>query len=255
MEQALTITTVEGVRGYMDANGTAQLNVEDIAYGLGFTQNKGGIDYPRYDRINAWLSDYDFPRRVGKGDYIPENMFYRLAMKASNEVAKKFQAKVADVILPAIRKTGMYINPHAPIDPRFLRRIADEIEQRDKTIAQQAETITLLQPKADYCEKVLESTEHLTSELIAKEYGEHAQWLHEKLSNLGKIYKRGRNWFMKKPYDKEGYRDSETVVLARGKTIVNHYWTQKGRMFIYNTLKKIKIVPLAEREEYMATLL
>ena len=187
--------------------------------------------------------------------FINEDGLYDVILDSRKPDAKKMRKWLTNEVVPSIRKTGMYINPHAPIDPRFLRRIADEIEQRDKTIAQQAETITLLQPKADYCEKVLESTEHLTSELIAKEYGEHAQWLHEKLSNLGKIYKRGRNWFMKKPYDKEGYRDSETVVLARGKTIVNHYWTQKGRMFIYNTLKKIKIVPLAEREEYMATLL
>ena len=60
---------------------------------------------------------------------------------------------------------------------------------------------------------------------------------------------------MKKPYDKEGYRDSETVTLERGRTVVTHYWTQKGRLFIYNTLKKIKIVPLAEREEIMDALL
>ena len=53
-------------------------------------------------------------------EFIPENIFYRLAMKAKNEVAEKFQAKVADEILPAIRKTGAYFkngdllkNPYA----------------------------------------------------------------------------------------------------------------------------------------------
>jgi anti-repressor protein len=45
---------------------------------------------------------------VGKDDFIPENVFYRLAMKANNETAEKFQALVADEIIPSIRKTGSY---------------------------------------------------------------------------------------------------------------------------------------------------
>lgn len=48
-----------------------------------------------------------FSQLVGK-EFIPENVFYRLAMKAKNETAEAFQAKVADEILPTIRKTGSY---------------------------------------------------------------------------------------------------------------------------------------------------
>ena len=248
----MAITTVENVRCYVDEQNTAWLNAEDVARGLGFTQIKNGVEYPRYDRISAWLREYGFPRDVGKNDYIPENMFYRLAMKASNETAQKFQATVADVILPAIRKNGVYMTLEAAekilYNPDFIIGLAQQVKDANAKIA-------LLQPKADYCEKVLESKEHLTSELIAKEYGQRAQWLHEVLGKQGKIYKRGRHIYMKAPFDKDGYRTSETVTLERGKTVVNHYWTQKGRWFIYNTLKKIGIVPLDEREEKMATLL
>lgn len=253
MEKALTISAIQGVRGYVDEKGTVWLNVEDVARGLGFTQvAKSGNVVIRWERVNNYLREFGFIPTSGDsvkaGDYIPENMFYRLAMKASNAAAQKFQAKVCDEILPSIRKTGMYINPLAPIDPRFLRRIADELEARDQKIAE-------LQPKADYCVKVLESKEHLTSELIAKEYGETAEWLHEKLKRLDKIYKRGKHWYMKAPYAKAGYRDSETLTLERGLTVVNHFWTQKGRNFIYDVLKKSGIVPVAERESMMAELL
>ncbi|MCI9127419.1 MAG: hypothetical protein HFG28_09505 [Eubacterium sp.] len=41
--------------------------------------------------------------------FISENIFYRLAMKAKNETAEKFQAKVANEIIPSIRKHGGYI--------------------------------------------------------------------------------------------------------------------------------------------------
>lgn len=106
------IITVGGVHGYVDENNVAWINAADIARGLGFTQtqNKDGKIYTsiRWATINAYLKEFGFPQQVGEKDFIPENMFYRLAMKAKNETAEKFQAKVADDILPTIRKTGSY---------------------------------------------------------------------------------------------------------------------------------------------------
>lgn len=105
------IITIQNVRGY-EKNGTVYLNVEDTARGLGFVHNeiKNGVEYStvRWATVNQYLQDFGFANKVAKDDYIPENIFYRLAMKAKNEVAEKFQAKVADEILPAIRRTGFY---------------------------------------------------------------------------------------------------------------------------------------------------
>ena len=257
----MAITTVENVRCYVDEQNTAWLNAEDVARGLGWVDYQEKVsatgcrktyEVIRWATVNRYLKEFGFSADVSKDVYIPENMFYRLAMKASNAAAQKFQAKVADVILPAIRKNGVYMTLEAAekilYNPDFIIGLAQQVKDANAKIA-------FLQPKADYCEKVLESKEHLTSELIAKEYGQRAQWLHEVLGKQGKIYKRGRHIYMKAPFDKEGYRTSETVTLERGKTVVNHYWTQKGRWFIYNTLKKIGIVPLDERETPMATLL
>lgn len=105
-----------GVRGY-EEDGVAYLHIEDSARGLGFTQtqNKNGVEYKsiRWTTVDGYLSDLGFPQQVGESGkphdyYIPENIFYRLCMKAKNEVAEKFQAKVADEIIPSIRKTGSY---------------------------------------------------------------------------------------------------------------------------------------------------
>ena len=101
------IITVSGVSGYIDQSNTAWLNTENVARGLGFTQTKSGIEYVRWETVNGYLSDLGFSQLVGK-EFIPENIFYRLAMKAKNATAEAFQAKVADEILPAIRKTGTY---------------------------------------------------------------------------------------------------------------------------------------------------
>ena len=109
-----SVLTISGVRGFIDENGTAQLNLEDCAKGLGFTQiAKSGNESIRWERVNSYLNSFNFIPTSGDGSFIPENIFYRLAMKAKNEVAEKFQAKVADEILPTIRKTGSYTAPQA----------------------------------------------------------------------------------------------------------------------------------------------
>jgi prophage antirepressor-like protein len=104
--------TIRNVRGYIDQSGTAHLNLEDVSRGLGFTQDKDGKEYIRWDRVNNYLRELNFPTSGEEINlltaFIPENVFYRLAMKAKNETAETFQTIVADEILPSIRKTGSY---------------------------------------------------------------------------------------------------------------------------------------------------
>lgn len=98
---------VEGVRCY-EKDGVAYLNLEDVARGLGFTDNSKSVPYVRWNVVRQYLEEIGFSQEVAKIDFIPENIFYRLAMKAKNEVAEAFQAKVADEIIPAIRRHGSY---------------------------------------------------------------------------------------------------------------------------------------------------
>ena len=102
-----------GVRGY-EKEGVAYLHIEDVARGLGFAYKAAsGNEVVRWNRVEEYLSGFGFVATCGDGSnphdyYIPENIFYRLCMKAKNEVAEAFQAKVADEIIPSIRKTGSY---------------------------------------------------------------------------------------------------------------------------------------------------
>ena len=128
-----------GVRGY-EEDDVAYLHIEDAARGLGFTTTteKGGVEYTnvRWSRVDECLQDLNFLPQVAENGkphdyYIPENIFYRLCMKAKNEVAEKFQAKVADEIIPSIRKTGSYSINHPQIsrkDQLFLDIIHAESE-------------------------------------------------------------------------------------------------------------------------------
>lgn len=128
---SMEIITIQNVRAYIDAQGTAWLNAEDVARGLGFTEIKNDVEYVKWRRVNEYLREFGFSPDVAKDSFIPENMFYRLAMKASNAAAEKFQALVADEILPTLRKTGTYsIVTPAPVADmvRDVRITAEEIQ-------------------------------------------------------------------------------------------------------------------------------
>ena len=111
----LSIMTIGGVNCY-EKDGVAYLNLEAVARGLGFTTvAASGNEVIRWNTVYRYLEDLGVAGSCnGTGykencpDYIPENVFYRLAMKAKNEAAEKFQALVADEIIPSIRKTGGY---------------------------------------------------------------------------------------------------------------------------------------------------
>lgn len=110
----LQILTIKGIDCY-EQDGTIYLKLESVARGLGFTQtqNKNGIEYTsiRWETVFRYLDEIGFPNLLGKDDFIPENVFYRLAMKAKNAVAEAFQVKIADDVIPSIRKHGAYMTP------------------------------------------------------------------------------------------------------------------------------------------------
>lgn len=102
------IINIGGVDCY-EKDGTAYLKLEAVARGLGFIETKDGKEYVMWRRVDGYLYNLGFGTSAERPDFIPENIFYRLAMKAKNEAAEKFQAKIADEVIPSIRKHGAYI--------------------------------------------------------------------------------------------------------------------------------------------------
>lgn len=86
---------------------TVLFDAEKVAKCLGFTQIKNDKEYVRWETINKYLNS-NVSQNVGKGSLIPEPMVYKLAFKASNEVAERFQDWLAIEVLPQIRKNGFY---------------------------------------------------------------------------------------------------------------------------------------------------
>lgn len=129
------ILNISGVECY-EVDGTAYLKLETVARGLGFTEvAASGNECVRWRTVKKYLADLGVATCCDGGElpkYIPENVFYRLAMKAKNEVAEAFQAKIADEVIPAIRKTGSYIDkPLTSVEMfKLAAKAMDELNQR-----------------------------------------------------------------------------------------------------------------------------
>ena len=160
------IMNIGGVDCY-EKDGTAYLKLEAVARGLGFTQiAKSGNEVVRWERVRKYLEELGIPT-CGDDDFIPENIFYRLAMKAKNETAERFQALVADEIIPSIRKHGAYMTPEtleqAILNPDMMIKLCTALkDEQDKNKALQAVNSSLtvdnqiMKPKADYFDELVD---------------------------------------------------------------------------------------------------
>lgn len=256
------IIEIEKVRGYIGDDNLIYLNLEDVARGLGFTKiANSGNEVVRWDRVSKYLGDFGIVPTNGNGNikdtlprFIRENIFYKLCMKANNEIALSFQDKVADEILPQIRQTGSYNStPQTYLEAlKELVKVVEENEKLKVENVNQKQLINEYEPKVSYYDMVLQSPNLLTITQIAKDYGLSGTALNKKLNELGVQYKQSVTWLLYQKYSKLGYTKSTTFVDENtGFSKLNTKWTQKGRLFIYDMLKSIGILPLIEREDEM----
>lgn len=246
-----------------EVNGQVYFDAEKAAIGLGISREVGNKIYPRWERVNKYLCPQvgkNNSTPVSKGDWITEQQFYKLAFKASNEVADKFQDWVADEVLPAIRKHGAYMTPakieEVLTDPDTIIQLATQLKQERESRLIAEQRVNELTPKADYCDKVLADKSLVTITQIAKDYGMSGRALNAILHDLGVIYKQGKTWLLYAKYQKTGWTHSETIMVDKKdgtqKAVLNTKWTQKGRLGLYELLKAHGILPSIEQKAVSA---
>ena len=164
------IINIQGIECY-EKDGTAYLKLDTVARGLGFTRiADSGNEVVRWERVEKYLSEIGAVPTCGHDGFIPENVFYRLAMKAKNETAERFQAFIADEVIPSIRRHGVYMTPEtleaAILNPDTLIKLCTALkEEREQRKALESQ-IEKNAPKVLFADAVAAShTSILTGEL------------------------------------------------------------------------------------------
>ncbi len=182
---------------------------------------------------------------------INESGLYSLILKSKLPSAKKFKRWVTSEVLPAIRKHGGYLTPEkveeALLNPDTIIQLATKLkeERTGRLIAEQK--IAEYEPKISYLDSILSSTDSVTISQIAADYGMSPQQMNKLLHKLGIQKKVGNQWLLCKKHMRQGYTKSHTTEIPKSdggtKVVMNTKWTQKGRLFIYELLKKEGYLP------------
>lgn len=243
-EQFGTVRTIE-------EDGKILFCAKDVAIALGYKDAINAIKQHCRGVVKHHL--IDSLGRNQETNFIPEGDIYRLVIGSALPGAEKFEIWIFDEVLPSIRKTGGYISGQESLSPAELmakallvaQRTLDEREARLMALA--AENQKLL-PKATYCDMVLQTKNAVPITQIAKDYGMSAIKLNKLLHDLKVQYKIDKCWVLYQDYADKGYTKSMTHVISEDKSIIHTYWTQTGRLFLYELLKeKCGILPIMEK--------
>lgn len=225
---------------------------KDVAEILGYTNTRKAIkdhvdtEDKREERI---VTSSGEQRTI----VINESGLYSLILKSKLPSAKKFKRWVTSEVLPTIRKNGMYAKDELLDNPDLLIEVASKLkEERNlRLIAEQK--VNELQPKADYCDRILANKGLSTVTSIAKNYGMSAYKFNELLHELGVQFSQSGVWFLYKKYQDKGYTHTEPFDYTDSKGYeqvrMRTKWTQKGHLFIYNLLKENGYLPLIEQDK------
>lgn len=138
---------------------------------------------------------------------------------------------------------------------RIANATVDSLKERCKflggQVVEQQKVIEKLEPKASYYDLVLQCKDLIATTIIAKDYGMSASGFNKMLKDFGIQYKQGDTWVLYSKYQGYGYLQTKTHNYADTDGVQHakqhSYWTQKGRLFLYEMLKQKGVLPLVEQ--------
>ena len=228
---------------------------KDVALILGYTnQQKALRDH--VDEEDKTRNE-SFTVNGTQGILINESGLYSLILSSKLPNARRFKRWVTSEVLPAIRKHGMYAIDDLIANPDLgiaaLNALKEEREKNKKLEEKsmiQTQQISEMIPKSGYYDVVLNCKDLVAIGSIAKDYGWSAKKMNKYLHEKGIEFKQGDIWLLYQKYAEKGYTITKTHTYLDSDsqhTKVHTYWTQKGRLFIYDLLKKDGIYPNIER--------
>ena len=159
--------------------------------------------------------------------FVNESGLYALILSSKLPQAKAFKRWVTSDVLPQIRKTGAY---------SFHRKQIDDLTRH----------IEEMEPKAEYCDEVLESVSCFTTTQIAKELSMTVHDLTRLLMEKHVMYKQTGQYMLYADYARKDYARNRTHTHydAEGELHTRTYlvWTEEGRRFIHRICRDEEVM-------------
>ena len=230
---------------------------KDVAVALGYK-----------DTVNALKAHVDEEDKMGwrittpsRGEQnatiINESGLYSLVLCSKLPQAKVFKHWVTAEVLPSIRRHGAYAT--APTiekiiaSPEFGIALLKNLQQEQNMRREAEQRVRKLQPLADYTALILACPETVSVSQVAQDYGMSAVAFNRILNRAGIQYSVGGQWVLYAAYKDRGLVQSYTFSYRHndGTDGCRMYtrWTQRGRLFLYDILKKIGIIPMIEKNK------
>ena len=217
-------------------NGETYFVGKDVASALGYKNTMDAL-MRHVDEEDKQTSGFTMGSHRYSMTVVNESGLYSLILSSKLDSARRFKRWVTSEILPAIRKNGHY-----------------ELEQRTRKLENRntlLEEISAQQkPLTDYARHILSSTQTVTITQIAQDYGFTAVRFNELLKHLHIQHKVGGQWILYAPHIGKGYVQSFSSYFVQpdGEVQVKLHtrWTQSGRLFLYEELKRAAVLPLIE---------
>ena len=234
---------------------------KDVAEILGYSNTRDALVRHVDEEDKNTVVNPDGNRGNPNITIINESGLYSLILSSKLPKARQFKRWVTSEVLPAIRKHGVFAVDTMLNDPdamiAALQAYKEERQRRlllESENAVQKQQLLEMKPKVSYYDVVINSPDLISITEIAKDYGWSAKHMNGYLHSKGIQYKQGdRIWILYQKYAEQGLTSTKTHAYLTGDgsthTKVHTYWTQKGRLFIYDLLKKDGVLPLIEKED------
>lgn len=196
-------------------------------------------------------------------NFVNEDGLYDVILDSRKPEARQFRKWVTSDVLPSIRRTGGYISTNSSMtDAEILAKAVlvaqttidkrnERIKQLEAENAGQKTLIAQMQKGNDYLNIILQSKGTLATTQVAADYGMSAISFNKKLNEMHIQHKVNGQWILYSEFMGKGYVHSDTISFfhkdGRPDTRLCTVWTQRGRMFLYDALKEVGILPLIER--------
>jgi prophage antirepressor-like protein len=214
----------------VEMNNTVWFVAKDICEILDHSQVSKAVE--RLDEDEKLLGTIFLSGQNRETWLVNESGLYSLILTSRKPEAKKFKKWVTHEVLPTIRKTGGYVGnedmfiqtylPYADEQTKLMFRATLE------TVRKQNEQIAIMQPKADYFDRLVDRNLLTNFRDTAKELEIGQRTFINWLLENGFIYRDQRNklkpygkyvpeLFKLKDFERNGKADVQTLITPKGK--------------------------------------